>query len=69
MAERKKSPSPFALALAARRGDIPHESLSGAARLLYKDNSLSNDRLQEYSAEKAIRQKSFERVNQTFKRG
>jgi hypothetical protein len=68
-ANAKKPPSPFALALAARRGDVPPESLSGAAKLLYRDKSLSRDDLHNYVKPGEKAKKQYERVGVSFKRG
>ena len=59
-----KSPSPFSLALAARRGDIPKESLTGAAKLLFKDKSLTQDQLARYAKPPERRtERSFGRIH------
>lgn len=39
----------FAMALAARRGEIKLDQLRGAAKQLYSDKSLSNDQLADYA--------------------
>lgn len=71
MKEKATAPkSPFALALAARRGDVPPDSLTGAARRLFNDKSLSRDDLKEYAnAKTPDRTKQFGRIYSTFKRG
>ena len=51
-AKSKEQQSAFALALAARRGDVPPESLTGAARQLYKDTSLTQEQLKDYAKTK-----------------
>ena len=48
-AKSKAQQSVFAMALAARRGDIPVESLRGAAKHLYNDKTLSRADLKEYA--------------------
>lgn len=45
---KDKPKTPFALALAARRKEVTVESLSGAARHLFNDRSLTNDDLEQY---------------------
>ena len=47
----KPKQSPFQLALAARKKEIAAESLTGAARKLFRDASLSNEDLTAYSAQ------------------
>ena len=62
--------SPFELALAARRKEIPEESLSGAARLLFRDESLTQQNLENYSKAKTpVRPKQVTGRHTTFKRG
>ena len=46
---KEKPKSPFAIALAARRGDIKPEALSGAAKRLFLDHTLSRDDLSAYA--------------------
>ena len=70
MADKPKPMTPFAQALAARRGDVPHESLTGAAKSLFKDTTLSNDQLKSYTApQQSPRPKQVAHIKQTFKRG
>lgn len=65
-----KTKSPFALALAARRKEVPEESLSGAARLLYRDPSLTQAALEGYSkSHTKVRPKQVRQTHSTFKRG
>lgn len=56
-AKSKKQQSAFGMALAARRGDIPPESLKGAARKLYKDSSLSDNQIADYTKKTEIAKK------------
>ncbi len=67
----KEKPSPFSAALAARRGDIPPESLKGSAKVLYRDKTLTNDQLSSYVDTKTDlpQKKQFGRQYRTFKRG
>lgn len=66
----KQEQNAFALALAARRGEIPPESISGAAKILYRDNTLSKEQLGEYAKPpSAIRPKQVGKTHPTFKRG
>ena len=51
-AKSKEQQSAFALALAARRGDVSPESLTGAARQLFKDDSLTQEQLKDYAKTK-----------------
>lgn len=70
MTEKNKPKSPFGLALAARRGDLPPESLSGAAKRLYDDKTLTQDALSDYAKERTPPQsRSFVEIKRTFKRG
>lgn len=71
MAEKQPQPkSPFHLALAARRGDLPPESLVGAAKRLYNDKSLTREALEGYTkAQPSHSTKTFNQVRTTFKRG
>jgi hypothetical protein len=70
MTEENKPKSPFALALAARRKEVPEESLSGAARLLFKDTTLTQVALEGYAKSKpVVRDKPVVRQRSTFKRG
>ena len=71
MAKKNKPPSIFALALAARQGDIPPESLSGAAKRLYKDTTLTHAQLKDYANPSKIdvAKLSIGRTQPTFKRG
>lgn len=70
-AKSKKQASAFGMALAARRGDIPPEELSGSAKLLFRDKSLSDAQLSDYAGEKTkeLSPKHFGRPRQTWKRG
>lgn len=47
-AKSEKQRSAFGMALAARRGELPAESLTVAARKLFKDSSLSVSQLEDY---------------------
>ncbi len=70
--ESKVQQSPFNLALAARRGDIPPESLKGGAAMLYRDKTLTDDQLSSYVDTKTKdlpQKKQFGRQYRTFKRG
>ncbi len=68
--ESKAQQSAFGIALAARRGDIPPESLTGSAKMLYRDKTLTNDQLSSYIDTKTEPQKrQFGRTHKTFKRG
>ena len=70
-AKSKAQRTAFAMALAARRGDVPAESLTGAARLLYKDKTLTREQLKDYASTKERglpTKKSGIRVRRTFKR-
>lgn len=51
-AQSQSQQAVFAMALAARRGEIKPEELQGAARKLFKDSSLSNDQLSDYAETK-----------------
>ena len=53
----KKTPNAFELALAARTGTIPPESIHGAARRLFRDRTLSDNQLAEYSTPRAEKPK------------
>jgi len=65
---KDKPTSPFKLALAARRGDLPPESLSGAAKRLYNDNTLTQEALGDYAREKPKpASKQFVKQHSTFK--
>jgi Protein of unknwon function (DUF3008) len=69
-AKSKEQQSAFALALAARRGDIKPETLSGAASLLYRDKSLTRDDLQQYATAPTERTRTMpQRRHVTAKRG
>ena len=48
----KLKQSPFQLALAARKKEIAAESLTGAARQLFRDASLSNEDLKAYGTQR-----------------
>jgi len=67
----KEQQSPFGIALAARRGDIPPESLKGSAKVLYRDKTLTNDQLSSYVDTKTDlpQKRQFGRIHKTFKRG
>ena len=67
----KPDQNAFGIALAARRGDIPPESLKGSAKLLYRDKTLTNDQLSSYVDTKTDlpQKKQFGRQYRTFKRG
>ena len=69
--EPKVQQSPFGIALAARRGDIPPESLNGSAKLLFRDKTLTDNQLSDYAeTKKDLPQKrQFGRQYRTFKRG
>jgi len=71
MTKSKTQQSPFSTALAARRGDVPPEELSGSAKLLFRDKSLSDAQLSDYAGEKTkeLPPKHFGRPRQTWKRG
>jgi len=70
-AESKPQQSPFGIALAARRGDIPPESLEGSAKLLFRDKTLTNEQLSDYAETKTdlSQKKQFGQQHRTFKRG
>jgi hypothetical protein len=52
---KKQAPAtPFELALAAKRGTIPPDSLRGAAKLLYKQHS--REELKDYARQKDRRE-------------
>lgn len=71
-AKSKAQQSAFGMALAARRGDIPPESLTGSARLLFRDSSLSASDLEDYAGTKRKnlpQKKQFGRPRRTYKRG
>lgn len=68
-AKSKSQQSAFAMALAARRGDLPPEGLKGAARHLYRDSSLSESDLEDYASTKTRHlSKAVNRTHPTFKR-
>ena len=74
MPEKKsktKFPSPFAQALAARKGDIPPESLTGSARHLFRDASLTQEALAGYAKPKkrTVAKEGLVQRHSTFKRG
>lgn len=69
MLAKNEPKSPFALALAARRGDIPPESLSGAAKMLFKDNTLTQGALEGYDKPPVQpRPKQVSQMRRMFKR-
>ena len=66
--KNNKPKSAFVLALAARRKEIPEESLSGAARLLFRDESLTQAALEDYTkAKPVVPEKQFIKSNVKFK--
>jgi len=68
-AKKEKKGTVFAMALAARRGDIPPESLTGAAKRLYHDKTLTQEQLRDYVKKKqSSPAKTLSRRYQTFKR-
>lgn len=70
-AEPKAQRSSFGMALAARRGDIPPESLNGSAKLLFQDKTLTDNQLSDYAETKTdlSPKRQFGRTHKTFKRG
>lgn len=54
-----KRPSPFKIALAARRGKIPKDQLSGAARHLYEDKDITNEALELSAGEAKPKKRSM----------
>jgi len=65
---KEKPKTPFAQALAARKGEIPPEALSPAAKQLYKDNSLTQEALKAYDKSgPRVRTLSVSRTHTTFK--
>lgn len=72
MPEKSKAQqSAFGIALAARRGDIPPESLSGSAKVLFQDKTLTNEQLNDYAETKTDlpQKRQFGRQHRTYKRG
>jgi hypothetical protein len=68
-AKSESQQTAFALALAARKGDLPSEELKGAARHLYRDKTLSDSDLADYAETKTRHlPKAVGHVNPTFKR-
>jgi len=68
MQKNKAELNPFKTALAARQGDLPSESLSGAAKRIYDDNTLTNDMLEGYSNPvKENRSRSLVQRHSTYK--
>jgi hypothetical protein len=67
---KDKPKTPFALALAARRGDVPPESLKGAAKRLYDDQSLTQAALEDYAKYKPVARpkQGLGKLHPTFKR-
>jgi hypothetical protein len=55
---KTKKPTAFELALAARKGEIPVESISGAAKLLYRDTTIDDARMAEFAAPRTAQKKS-----------
>lgn len=65
---KPKTKSNFTLALEARQGKIPVESLPGAAKLLCKDKSLTQAALEGYAKTKTeVHGKQFVKSNVAFK--
>lgn len=70
-AKSKAQRSAFAIALAARRGDVPPESLTGAARHLYKDKTLTAEQLGDYAKARDLNppvKKIGTKTHRTYKR-
>lgn len=67
----KAQQSAFGMALAARQGKIKPEELKGAAKILFKDDSLSREQLEDYASTKRsdLPKKQFGRPRRTYKRG
>ena len=67
---KKAKSNPFKLALAARRGDLPVEALPPAAKLLYRDTTMTQDRLKGYASGSTEPRPTQipQRVHQSFKR-
>ena len=69
-AKSKTQSSAFGMALAARRGDIEPDALTGAAKLLFKDPTLTEEQLGDYARNREAKpEKAFGRPRKTFKRG
>ena len=70
-AKSKSQQNAFGVALAARRGDIPPESLEGSAKLLFRDKTLTDNQLSDYAETKTDlpQKRQFGRTHKTFKRG
>lgn len=67
---KEKPKTAFECAFAARKGDMPKEQLTGAAKRLFNDKTISTEQLQTYSTPAiAIPARAFNRVRSTFKRG
>jgi hypothetical protein len=49
-AKSKSQQSAFAIALKARKGEIPKEELKGASKLLFNDKTLSDSQLTDYAS-------------------
>ena len=64
-----KLDTPFAQALAARKGEVAPETLTNAARHLYRDNSLANATLEHYAAKHSphTAKDGLKHLNPTFK--
>ena len=71
MPKKNKPPSIFKLALAARNGDIPVEGLTGAAKRIYNDTTLTTEQIKDYTVSKIVPtpRQNFGRTRSTFKRG
>ncbi len=72
MPEKNEAPQgAFGIALAARRGDIPPESLKGSAKVLFQDKTLTNEQLSDYAETKpnTSQKRQFGRQHRTYKRG
>ena len=46
---KTKPKTPFEVAYAARKGDVPPEMLRGAAKRLFNDKTLTEEQLKEYT--------------------
>lgn len=69
-AKSKAQQSAFGMALAARRGDIKPEELTGSAKHLFKDSTLSNSQLEDYTKlQTPSTKKNFGRPRRNWKRG
>ena len=69
--ESKVQQSAFGVALAARRGDIPPESLKGSAKMLFRDKTLTDEQLSDYAETKTDlpQKRQFGQQHRTYKRG